>query len=75
MEKVIMRQIFMFLFCVGFFSTELPAVGIESSIMLTPEECLFVTCKVPERGIVCSNHSRVLRLSKLLENRQEFQCS
>lgn len=62
------------LFCF-FIHCQLFAIHPETEIYLTPEECLFVRCPVPERGIVCSNHSRVQRLSKLLENRQEFVCS
>lgn len=58
-----------------FIRLPLCALHPESDIQITPEECLFVRCVVPERGVVCSNHSRVLRLSKLLENKQEFSCS
>lgn len=58
-----------------FIQCHLFAIHPESEIYLTPEECLFVRCQVPERGIVCSNHARVMRLAKLLENRQEYVCS
>lgn len=37
-------------------------------IFLTLDDCLFVKYPVPEKGIVCSNYERTLRLSAKLNN-------
>lgn len=40
----------------------------ERKIYLTLDDCLFVKFPVPEKGVVCSNYDRALRLSEKLEN-------
>jgi uridine phosphorylase len=47
----------------------------EREIYLTLEDCLFVKMPVPEKGIVCSNYERALRLSEKLTNAQTHKCS
>ena len=44
-------------------------------INLTLEDCLFVKYSVPEKGIVCSNYERALRLSEKLENTEIHKCA
>ncbi len=39
------------------------------------EDCLFVKYPVPEKGIVCSNYERALRLSKKLNNSEMHKCA
>jgi uridine phosphorylase len=46
-----------------------------AEIRLTPADCLFVRCQVPDRGIVTSNVDRAKRLSKKLKNRQTYTSS
>ncbi len=53
----------------------LPADAFHSEINLTLEDCLFVKCPVPEKGIVCSNYDRALRLSKKLANAEVKRCA
>lgn len=47
----------------------------ERHIHLTPEDCLFVKYPVPERGIVCSNYERALRLAAKLEEPEMHKCA
>src|SRR3989344_3269852 len=44
-------------------------------IHLTREDCLFIKYPVSEKGIVCSNYERALRLSEKLENVQLHKCA
>ena len=47
----------------------------EKEILLSLEDCLFVKYAVPEKGIVCSNYERALRLSKKLEHAEMHKCA
>ncbi|MEI8126087.1 MAG: hypothetical protein WCG42_10060 [Parachlamydiaceae bacterium] len=47
----------------------------DKEIYLTLEDCLFVKYPVPEKGIVCSNYERALRLSEKLSNREMHKCA
>ncbi len=47
----------------------------ELQIFLTQNECLFVKCPVPKKGIVCSNHDRVMRLAEKLSNKEVHTAS
>lgn len=49
------------------------SVCAKSHIYLTQEDNLFVRIPVPKKGIVCSNQSRVERLSKILENPKLYE--
>lgn len=44
-------------------------------VHLTLEDCLFVKYTVPEKGIVCSNYERALRLSEKLDNAEMHKCA
>lgn len=44
-------------------------------IYLTLEDCLFVKYPVPEKGIVCSNYERALRLSENLTDPEMHKCA
>lgn len=44
-------------------------------IYLTLDDCLFVKYPVPEKGIVCSNYERALRLSENLSNSEMHKCA
>lgn len=47
----------------------------EKEVFLTLDDCLFVTTPVPERGIVCSNYERALRLKDQLSECHLHTCS
>lgn len=47
----------------------------EQAIYLDPSDCLFVQCQVPEKGIICSNYDRALRLSKRLGQSEMHRCA
>jgi uridine phosphorylase len=44
-------------------------------VHLTLDDCLFVKYPVPEKGIVCSNYERALRLSENLSNSEMHKCA
>lgn len=44
-------------------------------IHLTLEDCLFVKYIVPQKGIVCSNYERALRLCEKLEKTEMHKCA
>lgn len=48
---------------------------IDKQIHLTLDDCLFVKYPVPEKGIVCSNYERALRLSEYLNNSEMHKCA
>jgi uridine phosphorylase len=58
-----------------------PIIGIvanettDREIHLTLDDCLFVKYPVPQKGIVCSNYERALRLSEKLSNSTMHKCS
>lgn len=73
---------FLFCLCVIFLSSSLATYGEDlqgsstsRNIHLTLEDCLFVKYAVPEKGIICSNYERALRLSKKLENVVMHKCA
>lgn len=67
MKKTLL--IFAFVVC-GFLSE-----AVSQEIHLTLEDCLFVKYPVPEKGIVCSNYERALRLAKNLNNPDMHKCA
>lgn len=50
-------------------------IASNSVIHLTLEDCLFVKYPVPEKGIVCSNSERAMRLSRRLFDTELHQCA
>ena len=50
-------------------------IAPKKEIHLTLEDCLFVKYPVPEKGIVCSNYERALRLSQKLEQEEMHKCA
>lgn len=56
-------------------------IGVNSNettdreIHLTLNDCLFVKYPVPEKGIVCSNYERALRLSEKLSDSEMHKCA
>lgn len=57
---------------------EMPSDSLNKSVKeinLTLEDCLFVKYPVPEKGIVCSNYERALRLSNKLDNSEMHKCA
>ncbi len=69
----------LFLFVTFIASTQLIAVYTNETtareIHLALEDCLFVKYSVPEKGIVCSNYQRALRLSEKLNNPEMHKCA
>lgn len=67
-----------FFLCALFFlninANESPAIP-KKEINLQIEDCTFVKFPVPEKGIVCSNVERILRLSKKLNNIDLHKCA
>lgn len=71
----------------GFFLSFLTFLGVLQAIdakaselldkknYLSLEDCLFVKYPVPEKGIVCSNYERALRLCEKLSNPQMHRCA
>lgn len=56
--------------CIGMqvaYPEETPSIS-NRKINLALEDCVLVKYPVPEKGIVCSNYERALRLSKKLDN-------
>lgn len=51
------------------------AFADELTVFLTLEDCLFVKYPVPEKGIVCSNYDRAIRLSEKLEDSLMHKCA
>ena len=51
------------------------SLSAEPEVFLTPNDCLFVTYPVPERGIVCSNFDRVMRLAEKLSEKEIHKTS
>lgn len=47
----------------------------DKQIYLTLDDCLFVKYPVPEKGIVCSNYERALRLSENLSHSEMHRCA
>lgn len=64
---MIQKLLVLVIFCLGNVQT--------SEIHLTLEDCLFVKYPVPEKGIVCSNYERGVRLSKQLQNGEMHKCA
>lgn len=62
-------------FILGFLSLIATAQAANQEIYLTSEDCLFVKYPVPEKGIVCSNYERALRLSEKLDNSEVHKCA
>lgn len=73
-----MRRLFL-LFVIVTGSTQLISAHVgettSGEIHLTLEDCLFVKYPVPEKGVVCSNYERALRLSQKLSNSEMHKCA
>ena len=61
--KILLYSLLIFLNLSNLYAQESsPAINLSS------QDCLFVKYAVPQKGIVCSNYERALRLSNKLEN-------
>jgi len=66
-----MRVFFLVVICLLSVAT----LRADKDIFLDPHDCLFVKYSVPEKGIVCSNYKRALRLTKRLDDVQMHVCA
>lgn len=69
---IFMRSLFL---CAAILLTNIQLVSSEKKIHLTVEDCLFVKYPVPEKGIVCSNYERALRLCQRLDCVEMHKCA
>lgn len=67
--------VFLAIFLSGFTSIQAEDFSAKKQIHLTLEDCLFVKYPVPEKGIVCSNSERALRLAKQLSTCEMHKCA